>query len=917
MNKTLKKIILATLFLFLCLPIFSGNKLSVVQAAELTTIDVSWSNEELNKAAMESGGKFSVVNTVNSEVSISVITLNSGDICVTGACHSYNADNPLSRRFVIPDSYNGSVILKNVNIYRPQWGSPLKLEQGAKLTLFLAGENFIEGNTYAGIHVPSGATLTIEDDSSMEGIGTLQTESASGAGIGGNPGSEDCGTVVVNGGRLLATSTGEAAGIGGYYEGSGGDVTVNGGYVTAIVKEGSGAGIGGGSRGNGGSLIINGGFISAGAIRGFDVGAGEHEYNGGTLTITGGSFFAVNGKLPVGENTNDGKGNRVYPVTVPNVHEQYGTDLRTGTAFSIGDYRAATVASESDQYGLPTDMSACVWLPQGHYSEIAIGDYHSGFIFVPGAAAKMRWSGYSINDETVGYGKVESTIQGAFITKGVKGDTITVAANPEENCIYVRDSLKIISESNPDGIALTATQTPGEYTFVMPGEEVAVSASFIAKAVSNVTVDKSEHRSSGGTSKLNISGTGLTYGVSAAVFLEGNAIPITSMLGSDTSQTATYTFPANVTGADQTYTIKVSVDGGTTYLDTPTAEVTVHSAAAPAFIVDLPESITTKATDSQITLSVAAEGDYELNYQWYKNGEPVAGATENHLVLPKGEEGSSYYVVVTDSVTSLSVQSRTCLIAKTVSSVTVDKSEHRSSGGTSKLSICGTGLAYGVSAAVFLEGNATPITSMLGGDTSQTATYTFPANVTAADQIYTIKVSVDGGTTYLDTPTAEVTVHSAVSPTLIVDLPESITTKATDSQITLSVVAEGDYALNYQWYKNGAPVEGATENRLVLPKGEEGSSYYVVVTDSVTSLSVQSKTCAVQWEKEKEENADSKSNKEAKGNPKTGDNSNLKTGDNSNPRTGDSRNSTIGLLIFLLCVTLIVWVMIIKRKTLK
>lgn len=667
MNKMRKKIILATLFLFLCLPIFSKNKLSVVQAEEATIIDVSWSNDELETAAAASGGKFNVDNTVVSNVPASVITLNSGDICITGACHVYDLINPLSRRFVISSSFSGSLTLKNVSIYRPNGDSPLKLQQGANLSLFLAGENFVEGDVRAGIHVPNGATLIIEDDLSTEGVGTLQTQSGSGAGIGGNYGSEDCGTVVINSGRITARSTGFSAAIGGCNTGNGGNVTINGGYVTAYDWGGSNAGIGGGYRGNGGTVTINGGFVSASSSYenrgiGFDIGRGQGGTDDGTLTITGGSFYPVNGKIPTGKNTNDGKGNRVYPVTIPNPHSIYETSLRTGLEVSIGEYQAATVASDEDHYQLPQDMSACVWLPYGQYSGVTIGEYHVGFAFVANAAAEINWTGYAINDETVDYGEVSPLVDGTVVGEGVVGDIITVRENPEENCVYVADSLKVTSASNPNGITLTATQMPGEYTFVMPEEEVTTSATFIAKTVSSVTVDKNEHRSSGGTSTFNISGSGLTYGVSAAVFFEGNATPITTMSGDDASQTATYSFPANVTTADQTYTIKFSVDGGVTYLDTPTAEVTVHSDAAPMFIVDLPESITAKATDSQVTLLVAVVGDYALNYQWYKNGVAVEGATENHLRLQKGDGINSYHVVVTDTVTGLSIQSKTCAV---------------------------------------------------------------------------------------------------------------------------------------------------------------------------------------------------------------------------------------------------------------
>ena len=137
-------------------------------------------------------------------------------------------------------------------------------------------------------------------------------------GVGG--GNRNAGTVIVNGGTLLAASGALSAGIGGGYAnpgngGNGGTVIVNGGVVTAKGYGGA-AGIGGGTVysnngvcGAGGSFTLNGGTVYAYAYRtglwtttdGNRCGAAiggpaqrdKNEAGGmGTVTINDGTLYA-------------------------------------------------------------------------------------------------------------------------------------------------------------------------------------------------------------------------------------------------------------------------------------------------------------------------------------------------------------------------------------------------------------------------------------------------------------------------------------------------------------------------------------------------------------------------------------------------------------------------------------------------
>ena len=139
------------------------------------------------------------------------------------------------------------------------------------------------------------------------GAGLAASDIGGGAGIGSGRGVNDggvrCGTVTINGGRVMAQGGAAGAGIGGGIMGAGGTVTINGGRVTARGRDG-GKGIGGGFTGAGGTVTINGGTVEADGWNGQGL--------GGAVTIDGGS---VKTKV-IPKQPKNGVGKDVYCVTV-------------------------------------------------------------------------------------------------------------------------------------------------------------------------------------------------------------------------------------------------------------------------------------------------------------------------------------------------------------------------------------------------------------------------------------------------------------------------------------------------------------------------------------------------------------------------------------------------------------------------
>lgn len=245
--------------------------------------------------------------------------------------------------YYVSDSVSLSSVTVSGNVH-------LILTDGCALTV-------TGGTNQAGIRVQSSKSLTIYGQSA--GTGRLQAAGGTnGAGIGGASDGEGCGTVVINGGTVIAAGTG-GAGIGGgagkaggtgsgFPGGIGGTVTINGGTVTASSSEG-GAGIGGGAGGSagntgfanggaggaGGMLTINGGTASAtgggsnnslsgsvgagigggggasahlGSSHSSDSGEGGGGGDGGTVTINGGAITAQGGENGTDSLANGGAG---------------------------------------------------------------------------------------------------------------------------------------------------------------------------------------------------------------------------------------------------------------------------------------------------------------------------------------------------------------------------------------------------------------------------------------------------------------------------------------------------------------------------------------------------------------------------------------------------------------------------------
>ena len=159
-----------------------------------------------------------------------------------------------------------------------------------------------------GIQVSEGKTLNIYSQSGNTGAliaGNKQNSYA--AGIGGNKGSYNAGTITVNGGQITATGGLSSAGIGGSsehypYLGNAGTIKICGNANVDATGGEYGSGIGCGSGGIGGSITIDGNAtVQAKALEGYSgsgaaIGSGRGGYVN-SITISGGTVIATGANM--------------------------------------------------------------------------------------------------------------------------------------------------------------------------------------------------------------------------------------------------------------------------------------------------------------------------------------------------------------------------------------------------------------------------------------------------------------------------------------------------------------------------------------------------------------------------------------------------------------------------------------------
>jgi len=284
----------------------------------------------------------------------------------------------------------------------------------------------------------------------------------------------------------------------------------------------------------------------------------------------------------------------------------------------------------------------------------------------------------------------------------------------------------------------------------------------------------------------------------------------------------------------------------------------VGSVTSSVAVVAVGSSITSNPAslslhpDQTALFSVLGQGVGELSYQWYQipsggtTGVAVAGATSSSYVTPPVDttyNGAQYYATVTDACGPLTSTDATLTVTAgnvPPTIITQPVGVTVAAGGTTSFSVTASGTPtltyqwYRIPAGQ-KTGTAIP------GATS--ATYSVPATATttANDQdAYYVVVSNAYGQAVSQPATL------AVGNGILLQITGQPVTQYVDvgASATYQVTAVSSLPLTYQWYV-AAPgsstftaIAGATSSSYTLDSassGDNGSVYYVVVSNGVTS----------------------------------------------------------------------------------
>jgi hypothetical protein len=285
----------------------------------------------------------------------------------------------------------------------------------------------------------------------------------------------------------------------------------------------------------------------------------------------------------------------------------------------------------------------------------------------------------------------------------------------------------------------------------------------------------------------------------------------------------------SVTASDAgIYSVRVTDSTGPT--TATVAEISVDGPEAPS-VIDPPQPNT--AVDGQSTsFSVTTSGSLPQTFQWYVGTQPIAGAIYETYSIPAAHisDAGTYSVLVTNSTGSVKSQSATLtVIAATPPAFTLQPSANLDEPYGNNFDLYAT---VSGSTPMFYQWalNGAPIAGA-----NQNSYYIQSSTAANAGTYRLTAINAAGSATSAN---AVVTVALPIPVTFELQPVAQSTVQLAQTNFTLYVIPEGTSPFTFQWYKNGAPIAGATLSSLTIPiiQMSDAGAYTVAVTGTAGTV---------------------------------------------------------------------------------
>lgn len=235
------------------------------------------------------------------------------------------------------------------------------------------------------------------------------------------------------------------------------------------------------------------------------------------------------------------------------------------------------------------------------------------------------------------------------------------------------------------------------------------------------------------------------------------------------------------------------------------------------------------------TLSVTVNGTGPFTYQWFKDDEPVTGATSASLDFSAVtlSDAGIYFVEVADAQNSTRSLTAVLDVAEDIEPIAITAQPQ------SQTLTVGATLTLGVS----VTGDAPIFQWQRNGSNlpnGNNASYTL-SNI-QINQAGNYRVIVRNSANSVTSSVAQINVNEPVLPVNITSQPSRQSVMEGGSA-SFSVTATGTAPITYQWRRNGTNISGATSANLTLTNvqlADRGSSFDVVVRNPASPDGVRS-----------------------------------------------------------------------------